>query len=89
MKKLRSVAIVLVIFGGLLLLFSIALSFMSVYNVLFGPNSIGIIGGADWPTAWLIFRTRAFGRYGSLMLTGLVSIAISVVLFIVSRKKKS
>lgn len=88
MKILRKIALILIIVGSILLGFGILLSAMNVYTALFGPNSVGIIGGADWPTAWLIFRTRALDRYGAMMLTGLVMIAVSVVLRIVGRTKK-
>lgn len=88
MKILRKIALILIIVGAVLLGFGILLSAMNVYTALFGPNSVGIIGGADWPTAWLIFRTRALDRYGAMMLTGLVMIAAAIIVRIVIRKKK-
>lgn len=88
MKKLHTLAVVLVIFGGILLFLSIALAAMSMYNSLFGVGSMGIIGGADAGTVWTVFYTRLTDKYGALTVTGLVSIAVSVVLFIVSRKSK-
>lgn len=88
MKNLRKIAIVLVIIGGLSLLFGIALAAMSMYNSLFGVGSMGIIGGADAGTVWTVFYTRLVDKYSPPVVAGLVMIVVSVVLFVVSRKKK-
>lgn len=88
MKHLRKIALVCAIIGGFLLFFGIALSAMSAYNSLFGISSLGIIGGVDFPTVWSIFQSSFLDKYLPLNLTGLVLIAVWIVLLIVGRKKK-
>lgn len=85
MKKIRITALVI---GILLLVFSIGMSAMGVYNTLFDPYSLGIVGGADFITIWTIFRARLFGRYLSIAVTGLLLIVASVVLLVVEKKRK-
>lgn len=56
---------------------------IAVMNVM--PQSIGIIGGADGPTA--IFVAAKFNYWGIFLLIACILIIVVVVLLIITRKR--
>lgn len=88
MKKLRTLAVILITVGSFLLVFSIGMSAISAYNRLNGPSTIGLIGGIDASMVWSHFCDRFVGRFLPIAVTGALLIAVAVLLLIIERKRK-
>lgn len=83
-KTLGITAIVVVAMIILSVLFSIFITFADGNS-----GSIGIIGGADGPTAWFITQTLILGSFGTHLISCLCLAVASIVLKIVSNKQKA
>jgi Na+-transporting methylmalonyl-CoA/oxaloacetate decarboxylase beta subunit len=83
-KTLGIAAIVVVAMIILSVLFSVFITFADGNS-----GSIGIIGGADGPTAWFITQTLIFGSFGTHFISCLCLAVASIVLKIVSNKQKA
>ncbi len=84
---MKKISIISIIIGALLLIGGIVTPWISL--LLMPPTpSVGIIGGADGPTAILTYSLWASSIYGKLAFLGVVSLIVGVVLLIISRFKK-
>ncbi len=87
MKKLSIISIII---GALLIIISIVTPLISVLLIPTTTPSIGIIGGADGPTA--IFLTSSLwinSIYGKLTILGVIALIVGVILLIISKNKKN
>lgn len=83
-KTLGITAIVAVAMVVLTVLFS---AFITLADG--NSGSIGIIGGADGPTAWFITRSLIFDSFGTHLISCLCLAVASIILRIVSNKQKA
>ncbi len=85
MKKLSIISIII---GILLLISGIVTPWISL--LLMPPeSSIGIIGGADGPTAIFVTSTLWINSiYGRLTILGVIALIVGVVLLVISKFKK-
>ena len=84
MKKFSIIAIII---GALLIISGIVTPWISLLLMPPAP-SVGIIGGADGPTAILTYSLWAGSIYGKLAFWGVVALIVGVVLLIISKFKK-
>lgn len=85
MKKFSIIAIII---GALLIISGIVTPWISLLLMPPAP-SVGIIGGADGPTA--IFVTSSLwinSIYGRITILGVIALIVGVVLLIISKFKK-
>jgi hypothetical protein len=87
MKSKRN-AIILLIIGAIIFLAGIVVPIVSMRIYTSQHGAIGIIGGADGPTAIYLTSRLFSGMPIIFMLLGLGLIVSAVVLLIVLRKKK-
>jgi Na+-transporting methylmalonyl-CoA/oxaloacetate decarboxylase beta subunit len=87
MKSKRN-AIILLILGAIIFLAGIVVPIVSMRIYTSQHGAIGIIGGADGPTAIYLTSRLFSGMPIIFMLLGLGLIVSAVVLLIVLRKKK-
>lgn len=88
MKKFSIISIII----GALLIISGTILLPWIATLLTPPNtaSIGIIGGADGPTAILVTSTLWINSiYGRLTVLGVIALIIGVILLIISKNKKN
>ncbi len=85
---MKKASIITVIIGGVLMLVG-ALPFIFTTLLPKPTQSIGIIGGADGPTAIFVTSTLWLNSiYGKLVILGVVSLIVGVVLLFISKFKK-
>jgi Na+-transporting methylmalonyl-CoA/oxaloacetate decarboxylase beta subunit len=87
MKSKRN-AIILLIIGAIIFLAGIVVPIVSMRIYTSQHGAIGIIGGADGPTAIYLTSRLFSGMPIIFMLLGLGLVVSAVVLLIVLRKKK-
>jgi Na+-transporting methylmalonyl-CoA/oxaloacetate decarboxylase beta subunit len=87
MKSKRN-AIILLIIGAIIFLAGIVVPIVSMRIYTSQHGAIGIIGGADGPTAIYLTSRLFSGTPIIFMLLGLGLVVSAVVLLIVLRKKK-
>ena len=88
---MKKAGIILLVVGIVLILFSlvfpIAALIMHIDEIQ--DAAIGIIGGADGPTAWFLFSNliqRTYLRF--VMDAGVIAVIVSGILFVKAKRKK-
>lgn len=86
---MKKAGIITLILGGVISFASISIPLCSaLIALLTRQQSIGIIGGADGPTAILITKSTFGGLPSIAFFMGACAITAGIVLLIVSAKKK-
>ena len=85
---MKKISIITIIIGASLIVLGIALPLISSLLIPRDSASIGIIGGADGPTAILTYSLWAGSIYGKLTFLGVVSLIVGTVLFIINKLRK-
>lgn len=87
MKKASVIALIL---GILMIVTSVVLPLVTILvnAETMSQNTMGIIGGADGPTAILVVREALHGFPTALLLFGIALVSASIVTFIICKKKK-
>ena len=88
---MKKAGIVLLIVGIVLILFSLLFpvaAFIMHMDEL-ESAAIGIIGGADGPTAWFLYSSAIQETYLRFTLdAGMIAVIVSVILLIKAKRKK-
>lgn len=85
MKKTALIALIL---GIIMLVTSVVLPVISIIISSAQSASMGIIGGADGPTAILVASQSLFGLPGLGILAGVALVITGTVLLIIAKKKQ-
>ncbi len=85
---MKKISIITIIIGALLMASGIISPLISSLLIPKDTASIGIIGGADGPTAILTYSLWASSIYGKLTFWGVVALIVGVVLLIINKFKK-
>ncbi len=86
--RMKKFSIITIIISALLIVLGIASPLISALLIPKDAASIGIIGGADGPTAILLTSTLLSSVYGKLITLGVIALIVGVVLLIISKFKK-
>lgn len=84
---MKKFSIITIIIGAVLIISGIVTPMISLLFMPPAP-SIGIIGGADGPTAILTYSLWSGSIYGKLAFWGVVALVIGLVLLIIYKLKK-
>ena len=85
---MKKFSIISIIIGALLIISGILIPRIS-YLLMPPTPSVGIIGGADGPTAIFLTSTLWINSiYGRLIILGILALIVGVVLLIISKFKK-
>lgn len=86
---MKKISIITIVIGALLTVLGIFSPLISALLIPDNTAYVGIIGGADGPTAiFLTYSLWAGSIYGKLTFWGIVSLIVGVVLLIVNKLKK-
>ena len=85
---MKKFSIITIIIGAVLIISSIVTPWISLLLMPPAP-SVGIIGGADGPTAIFVTSTLWINSiYGKLTILGITALIVGVVLLIINKFKK-
>jgi len=87
---MKKAAVIALILGILMIITSVVLPILTIISSAEEANNaaVGIIGGADGPTAILVTSEIFFGLPAVILFLGIALVCASVVTFIVYKKKK-
>ena len=88
---MKKAGIVLLVVGIALILFSLLFPIaVFILNIdAMQSAAIGIIGGADGPTAWFLYSSAIQHTFLRFVLdAGVIAVIVSVILFIKAKRKK-
>ena len=87
---MKKAAVIALILGIIMIVTSVVLPILSIIASASGADNeaVGIIGGADGPTAILVTKEIFGSLHFVLILLGVAIVAASIVTFIVYKKKK-
>ena len=88
---MKKAGIVLLVVGIVLILFSLLFPIAVIIGSIneLEDAAIGIVGGADGPTAVFLFETMIQRSYLRFVLdAGVIAVIVSVILFIKAKRKK-
>ena len=85
---MKKISIITIVIGASLIVLGIASPLVSSLLIPKDAASIGIIGGADGPTAILTYSLWTGSIYGKLTTLGVVALIVGMVLLIINKFKK-